>query len=284
MAFSMSVYFGTDQGDTLTRAVSDNSQDWIWGGAGNDWFAASGGDDFIFGGTGDDTIYGQAGRDWIDGGDGEDTITGGAENDVVYGGTGDDTIYGDGGNDVIYGGAGDATNASRQQLRGEDGDDVIYGGQHRDYIIGGNGDDMLRGGGGNDFLNGSSGNDVLYGDDGGDSLRPSTGDDVLTGGKGEDTFLFNNGIVDYGTNYVTDFKDGEDQFKLTNVTLTDDQKDDLFEDAEFWGPTTDSTPKYAGVTIDFADAKVSGLEGLIHIQFTEPLLDTDFTKADFVWS
>ena len=222
-----------------------------------------------------------------------------------------DTINGDGGNDVIHGGAGDATNASRQTLRGGDGDDVIYGGEHADDIYGdvGNdmlyggagddellgsaGNDLLRGGAGNDKLSGHGGNDVLDGGLGNDRLRPSTGDDVMTGGDDNvrDTFLFNNGLkngaLDYGTNYITDFKDGVDMLDIKGLPIPEGGKTAFIGGRDYWGTTYDARGRetsHAGVTLDFEDLGVPGLTGIIHIQFTEPSL-AEFNNDDILgWS
>ena len=247
MAFSMSVYFGTNLVDDHTGG---SGQDWIWGGAGNDVLRGEAGDDF------------------------------------VYGGAGADTIYGGEGNDVIHGGAGDPAGKNRQRLHGDAGDDVIYGGEHNDELLGHAGNDLLRGGEGDDKLSSHGGDDVLDGGPGNDSLRPSTGNDVMTGGTsnagGRDTFLFNNGIkedgkLDYGINFITDFENGVDMLDIKGLPglLTDGKKLNFILEREYWGITEVNGQKtsHAGVTLDFADLQVPGLKGIIHIQFTEPSLD-----------
>ena len=244
MAFSMSVYFGTDAVDTVTGG---SGQDWIWGEAGND------------------------------------VLSGGAGDDFVYGGAGVDAINGGEGNDVIHGGAGDPDNQNTQRLRGDAGDDVIYGGANNDELLGDGGDDLLRGGEGNDTLSSHGGNDVLDGGSGNDSLRPSTGNDVMTGGEGADTFRFNNnlksnGALDYGTNYITDFEDGTDLLHIGGAAriITHEARQGWIDSASYWGTTTttdengNTTETHAGATLDFADLGVTGLEGILHIQFAEP--------------
>ena len=252
MAFSMSVYFGTNLVDDHTGG---SGQDWIWGGAGND------------------------------------DLSGGAGDDFVYGGAGADIINGDGGNDVIHGGASDTTRT--QRLRGDEGDDVIYGGPDSDNIVGGAGDDVLRGGRGTDELSGGGGNDVLDGGPDNDSLRPSTGDDVLIGGDGADKFLFNNslkddGKLDYGTNYITDFEDGVDLFIIKGIAglATHEARQAWINSASYWGTTTttedDGTPTrtHDGATLDFEDLAVDGLSGIIHIQFAAPAGDLSLSDIE----
>ena len=204
-----------------------------------------------------------------------------------------DTIHGGEGNDVIHGGAGDSAGKNRQRLHGDAGDDVIYGGEHNDELLGYAGDDLLRGGEGGDFLSGHGGNDVLDGGPGEDRLRPSTGDDVLIGGDDNvrDTFLFNNGLkngaLDYGTNYITDFKDGVDMLDIKGLPIPEGGKTAFIGGRDYWGTTYDARGRetsHAGVTLDFEDLGVPGLTGIIHIQFTEPSL-AEFNNDDILgWS
>ena len=128
--------------------------------------------------------------------DGNLELVGTVGNDVLDADTGNDTLSGLGGDDL---------------LKGEEGDDT------------------LSGGAGNDELHGGAGNDVLDGGDGADLLSGGQGDDILTGGDGADSFVFEqandlSGIVGsveriatLGTDTLTDYTTGEDQFVLSEV-------------------------------------------------------------------
>ncbi len=103
--------------DDADRIYGELGSDVILGNGGNDILLAGSfvndtadtSDNFIFGGAGNDVIYGAAGRDYLSGQTGDDTLTGGAGNDifVFFGDNGFDVITdfsasGDGGNDRIY--------------------------------------------------------------------------------------------------------------------------------------------------------------------------------------
>ena len=92
--------------------------------------AASGGSqDFLYGGDGDDLIIGQDGGDTLHGGEGDDILWG---DDNGHAGSGDITpAEGADNDDILYGDA---------------GNDTLYGGIGKDKLIGGAGSDILRGG------------------------------------------------------------------------------------------------------------------------------------------
>jgi hypothetical protein len=81
--------------------------------------------DTLYGDAGDDVISTSGGSAYLDGGTGSDTITGGSENDTIVGGTGDDAIYGGTGADSIS--AGD--DADTIFLEDNFGNDTIFGGE-----------------------------------------------------------------------------------------------------------------------------------------------------------
>ncbi|WP_309247291.1 tandem-95 repeat protein [Shewanella sp. VB17] len=62
------------------------------------------GNDVIDGGKGDDVIFAQGGEDKLNGGSGEDTLLGGSGNDILIGGDDSDTLIGGLGNDILTGG------------------------------------------------------------------------------------------------------------------------------------------------------------------------------------
>ncbi len=154
----------------------------------------SSGDDEYNGFNGDDLIRGFGGEDTIIGGLGDDRILGGQGADRLSGGIGDDTIKGGRSDDKLFG------NAGNDRLSGQVGSDRIKGGAGNDRLAGQAGDDKLVGGGGNDTLNAGSGNDTLK------------------GGTGEDVFNF---VSVFGTNIITDFRDG-DVIKMDRSLSYDD--------------------------------------------------------------
>jgi Ca2+-binding RTX toxin-like protein len=131
-----------------------NSNDYLLGGAGNDYLQDVGGSsNRLEGGNGDDELYSLGGQD------------------VLIGGSGQDRLYSEGGNDSLYGG---------------DGDDHLEDTRGRNFLDGGQGNDSLYGGYNNDNLTGQEGDDFLIG-----IKDPGYGDqiDTLTGGLGADRFV-----------------------------------------------------------------------------------------------
>ena len=86
-------------------------------------------EDDLRGGKGNDTLYGGLGDDKLDGDKG---------NDKLYGGDGDDRLKGDKGHDRLYGEAGD------DRLDGGGGNDILVGGLGADTLKGGDGNDSFR--------------------------------------------------------------------------------------------------------------------------------------------
>jgi Ca2+-binding RTX toxin-like protein len=221
------------------------------GGEGNDTIIAadvSDSQEYLFGGPGDDLLRGRGGRDVLDGGAGADTFSGGTSlevftagysppeidtvtyatrtNDVFADtdGVADDgeplegdmikgdveEIVGGSGNDILVG-----KTAARgflegtpffvgTALRGGPGNDILRGGPHFNNLRGGPGKDILRGLGRRDFLYGGWGDDRLRGGRGRDWLRAGPGQDVLlardgrrdrvNGGDGQDSAQIDRGI------------------------------------------------------------------------------------------
>ncbi|MFJ7813515.1 immunoglobulin-like domain-containing protein, partial [Pseudomonas asiatica] len=83
---------------------SNDGNDILNGGAGNDILFGQGGDDTLDGGKGNDILIGGLGKDTLLGGEGNDILLGGKGDDTMTGGSGADTFVwkaGDTGNDVI---------------------------------------------------------------------------------------------------------------------------------------------------------------------------------------
>ncbi len=176
------------RGGNDTLVGSEDYQETLIGGLGNDVLYGLGdadkleggdGADTLYGGSGNDSLYGGTGDDLIDGGDGDDELYDG--NETVGGGAGNDTILGGAGNDTLY--AFDGANS----LDGGDGDDEIYGGHESDTLLGGLGADYLEGSDGDDVLDGGPGNDSISGGEGNDQIWGSQDADTIDGGGGNNT-------------------------------------------------------------------------------------------------
>lgn len=128
----------------------------------------------------------------------ERKITGSSRADQLVGTRANDFILGQGGNDELY---------------GEKGNDRILGGKGNDYLQGGKGNDRLYGGTGNDVL--MSGRIVGQADqyDGLTRIEEDGFFNYLTGGSGKDTFVL--ASRGKGVAYIEDFRNGVDQFALS---------------------------------------------------------------------
>ncbi len=204
---------------------SDNSDDWLDGGGGNDGIFASGGNDTLIGGdgsdvmagyTGDDKLYGQAQisiddallknasqqgsglkGDIMSGDDGNDTLIGDAGNDTLSGGANDDILVGGGGDDNLLGDKVpvDLSYGANWIVTRR----VIQQGNFTNYILNYQIDIPYYGTlsgwraesveGGRDVLYGQSGDDWLYGGNGNDYLDGGRDNDILFGGAGADILL-----------------------------------------------------------------------------------------------
>ncbi len=178
----------------------DQTNDLIYGGAG---------DDLIYGNGGNDTLYGDEDDDTLDGGTGIDEARGGVGNDYITMGTGDDAFAnGNQGNDTLYGGSGN----EYRMLGGKD-QDLIYGQDGNDFVNGNKGNDTVYGDNDNDTVHGGTAQDLLYGGAGDDFMFGDLGNDTMTGGTGADIFVFN---VGSGIDVITDFSRGSDLIKISS--------------------------------------------------------------------
>ena len=121
------------------------------------------GDDRLYGGEGNDIVFGLGGKDRLYGDSGNDMLLGGSDKDTLEGGDGDDRLYGGSGEDTLKGGDGD------DRLFGGSGDDVLEGGEGNDYLDGEAGGDTVNGGAGRDIIRYAAA-DAIDGGDGFDML------------------------------------------------------------------------------------------------------------------
>ncbi|MBC7480230.1 MAG: hypothetical protein H7317_19420, partial [Pseudorhodobacter sp.] len=201
--------FGYGGNDTLQGTLSSN--DFLYGGAGNDVMRASGGDDFLFGQGDNDRLIGGNGTDHLFGGAGRDTLDGGSGRNVLLGGAGDDTYILHSGRETVreYAGGGVDLALTEQAILSLATDEFTYF-ENLAYFGTGN----FRGIGNalNNQISGGAGNDTLSGGDGRDTLSGLGGDDRLIGGAGADRFVFS-----FGAARIDDFADDTDQIQFRGI-------------------------------------------------------------------
>ena len=249
-------------------------------------------DDFIYGGAGNDTISGGAREDTVYGGDDADTFIledGFGNGEIVYGGeggvdsdsldlsalgagitvtfTGDEqgtitdgtdtgTFFGienavltdqddvldakddeDLGIQIDAGGGNDSIDGSNF------GTDLIYAGTGDDNIRGWLGDDTLYGGAGADTIYGDIGNDTVFGGAGNDTITNFSGDATLYGGDDADRLqVFDSGGGDFDGTIIYGGEGGTDSDTLdlsalgAGITVTfTDAEDGTFTDGHRYG-------------------------------------------------
>ncbi len=173
----------------------------IYGGSGNDnintlnadravRISTDDGNDTVNLGDGNNQVFNSAGNDELNGGDGNDTFTSTAGNATIDTGDGNNRVTAGAGNIDVTGGA---------------EDDTIVTGTGTDTIDAGDGSDTVDAGGGNDIVNGEDGADELNGGTGNDTITGGDGIDELTGGVGADSFVWTTQVVAANANDITDF-------------------------------------------------------------------------------
>ncbi len=235
----------TGDNDDDLLVGGNRSNDWLYGGAGDDGITGNGGNDTLIGGEGADILNGGSGSDtivysesdeavtidlhWHTGSGGEaegdtiwevENIVGSAHHDWLMGDALGNYIQGGDGYDIVYGRDGD------DYLDGSAGEDNLQGDGGNDTIWGGEDDDTLRGAIGDDLLYGGAGDDAIYGGDGADLIIGGAGFDEMNGGAGADTFVFHGDALD-GLDIISDFNPAEDILRLTGVSGPDDWQDAL---------------------------------------------------------
>lgn len=181
--------FGYDGNDTLTG--TDRSNDFLYGGKGDDLLSGGGADDFLFGQGGHDRLSGGAAIDTLFGGRGRDTLDGGAGADYMAGGAQDDSYVVNDVRDVVIEYAGEGRDLVQTTLSsytlGAHLEDLVYLGAGRFGGTGNEAANRITGGARSDRLVGLAGNDTLEGRAGADVLIGGPGADSLNGGAGRDT-------------------------------------------------------------------------------------------------
>ena len=214
-------------------ATGNGSDNYMFGGLGNNTINGAAGNDIVLGGAGDDQVNGDAGNDYLYGGSGNDTVNGGDGNDQLFGGSGVNVLMGGTGNDTLEGGRGgwyatwdgepvSSLNTGANTMMGGVGDDaynilgsddvvvenasegdfdIAYSYIHS-YTLTDNVEDLklyadaaFNGDGnfGNNWIAGNANANILNGGGGNDELYGWEGEDTLDGGAGDDTIAGGSG-------------------------------------------------------------------------------------------
>jgi Ca2+-binding RTX toxin-like protein len=210
----MGTAFGFAGADSVVGSVLSN--DFLYGGSGDDVLRAAGGDDFLFGQGDDDRLSGGSGFDHLFGGDGNDTLDAGAGSNLMVGGKGDDLYLIRTTRDVVkeYASSGvDTVNTTMRTLSLATGNSTQYT-NIENLTFTGVGNFRGTGNALNNAISGGIGADTLFGGDGRDTLAGHDGADKLWGGAGDDRFVFTQGM---GQDDIMDFTT-TDRIVFQNLT------------------------------------------------------------------
>ena len=201
----------------LAADPSDDPEDTVYGGVGDDWVFGQIGDDQVFGGPGADVVEGGPGSDRVEGNDGDDLLVGGSSTTGAVTLTrtaagvddGDDVIIGDegvdsaDGSDVMVGDnarlqvVAPDTRTSWQRIRSDVAielfDVPIESAPVAQPSASASGNDTMRGGGLADLIFGQSGNDTIDAAEGADGTEGGAGQDTIEGGSGDDEIVGGSG-------------------------------------------------------------------------------------------
>ena len=185
--------FGYRGHDTLSG--TNQSNDFLYGGSGNDLLQGLGADDFLYGQQGHDRLTGASGHDNLFGGQGLDTLEGGAGRDFLAGGQQNDTYLVTDTLDRIVEHLQEGTDTVQTTLAsytlGANLESLTYLGTAAFQGAGNALANRLTGGAGVDRLSGMAGLDTLIGGAGNDLLTGGVAADYLLGGDGVDTAVYN---------------------------------------------------------------------------------------------
>lgn len=210
----MGTAFGYAGADTLQGSTQSN--DFLYGGSGDDVLRATGGDDFLFGQGDDDWLVGGSGFDHLFGGNGNDRLNAGSGSNLMAGGAGNDTYVVRSARDIVkefaLGGT-DTVNITLRTVSLQNDSPTQYAHvENLSYI--GAADFRGTGNALDNVLTGGNGADTLFGGGGRDTIIGRDGDDRLIGGADGDRFVFADGM---GRDEVMDFT-AADQIVLQNLT------------------------------------------------------------------
>ena len=279
-----------DDGDLV---VSQGSQNFVWGGHGQDLIALLGVNNNVWAGEGDDVGYLMGEGNTFSGNNGNDTAVmmgqnhmfiGGAGNDLavasgrynnLFGGAGNDQLWAFGTRGLIKGGAGDdyiVSTGNNHDINAGSGDDysVTIGSGHQVHLGEGNDQAKIFGnknklvaGVGKDTIDVYSYDSIIQTDNGNDTVmaRAKSKNNNIYTGNGNDTIFIG------GLNNTYSAGSGEDIFVMTSQniegTITDIEASDLlvfnnfsYKNLWFEQSGNDLTiHNYNGETSDAADSQ-----------------------------
>ncbi|RMF67187.1 MAG: hypothetical protein D6742_08175, partial [Cyanobacteria bacterium J069] len=168
----------------------------------------------------DDYLVGGIGNDTLDGSTGSDTLIGGWGDDLYVVRSLTDTIIErpNEGNDTVQASINYTLLDHFENLVLVDAGREGAGNAQNNRITGNAQKNLLQGGAGNDTLLGLGGADTLLGGTGNDVLSGGRGKNRLTGGSGRDTFVFTVG-QGLGRSVVTDFRPRRDRILVQKTGL-----------------------------------------------------------------
>lgn len=214
------IYLGSGN-DTYIHtgyAIDDSYRDYVYGGAGDDWFEVLTLQSKYYGGNDDDTFLSAGFRNYFDGGSGIDTLSYELQDDSKLKGTG---VFVDLEGKYAKVGSNKETFNSIEDAIGTSYNDTLRGDSFGNNLEGGSGNDILWGRGGSDLLLGGYGSDELVGGSGNDYLIGGRGHDILNGGTGRDLFIFesiNDSVVGTNRDIIEDFIRSEnDKIDLSKI-------------------------------------------------------------------
>lgn len=201
------IYLGSGK-DTYVHngyAIDGNYRDYVYGGAGDDWFEVLTLQSKYYGGDDNDTFLSAGFRNTFSGGSGIDTLSYELQDDSRLKGRG---VFVDLEGKYAKVGSNKETFSSIEDAIGTSYNDTLRGDSFGNDLEGGNGNDILWGRGGSDLLLGGYGSDELLGGSGNDYLIGGRGHDILNGGTGRDLFIFesiNDSVVGSNRDIIEDF-------------------------------------------------------------------------------
>jgi Ca2+-binding RTX toxin-like protein len=161
------------------------------------------------------------------------SLNGGAGADTMSGGLGDDGYFVDNVGDIVNEAADagtDTVQATISYTLGDNLENLTLGGTAAINGTGNAVNNLIVGNGNNNVLDGGAGADTLRGGNGNDTLIGGDGSDVLSGGfdAGNDVFVANSLV---GSDTITDFYFGKDQFSVSQSHIPVGNGDDVIDGA-----------------------------------------------------
>lgn len=223
-------------------------------------------DDYLVGGAGDDKLYGRLGNDTLHGGAGKDYLSGGADEDTLWGGTGKLTIKEAKFKDISFIGAdGEEYTKAYGKVTLDDSAPSPYTlDSDVEYVDASVRSAAIR------ITGNKLANTILSGI-GDDTLWGGKGDDTLYGGDGSDTFVYNAGE---GNDSIVGFTN-KDMIQIMGLDFIAYYKEDALSNPYISinvGTTSNA------ITIKNYDAKTFNFNGDLYAVQDDGAVGTKLTK------